>query len=225
MPIIAQRWRKAVVTSLLFHVLALTVVGYSAVRLFSAPQVVEQFIELDLASTVPVTDPANNILESPSVPVAAPETSQAAPVMEHLNPTPVVTSADPVSQPISHVEVPDVGNVSGSISAIPGSSGAVGKGNAERSGIIPPRILSKVEPEYSSAARQAEMQGTVILKVQILENGRPGTISVVRSSGHELLDNAATTAVQRWRFVPAKDPESGRATICYSTLPVSFRLH
>ncbi|HEY3425128.1 MAG TPA: hypothetical protein VGL27_10050 [Negativicutes bacterium] len=32
------------------------------------------------------------------------------------------------------------------------------------------------------------------------------------------------TAVQKWRFVPAKDRTSGRTVACTTTLPVSFRL-
>jgi protein TonB len=37
----------------------------------------------------------------------------------------------------------------------------------------------------------------------VLASGRVGTASVVDSSGHEVLDDAALEAVRAWLFVPA----------------------
>ena len=62
------------------------------------------------------------------------------------------------------------------------------------------------------------------MRIEILANGRSGSIAVFRSSGHEILDDAAITTVEKWRFVPAKDRNSGQAIACYTTIPISFRL-
>ena len=63
-----------------------------------------------------------------------------------------------------------------------------------------------------------------MLKIQILENGRSGYINVYRSSGSDLLDDAAAAAVRQWRFTPAKDRDSGQAVVCDTTIPVVFCL-
>lgn len=109
---------------------------------------------------------------------------------------------------------------SGSGSGIGSGSGSgIGAGN-----MYGPSVLREVKPQYPEQARQARQEGTVVLRIQILVNGNPGAISVSRSSGYASLDEAAMTAVAKWRFVPAKDAASGRPIACYTTMPVVFRL-
>jgi TonB family protein len=64
-----------------------------------------------------------------------------------------------------------------------------------------PKILYKIEPEYSEAARQAKFQGTVVLKVDVMPDGTAQNISVQRSLGLGL-DEKAIEAVRKWRFRP-----------------------
>jgi protein TonB len=85
--------------------------------------------------------------------------------------------------------------------------------------------LSQVAPRYPESARQQGIQGTVMLKIQILSNGRPGFVSVYRSSGNGSLDDAAVEAVQQWRFIPSEDRNTGEAITCVTTMPVAFRLN
>jgi protein TonB len=149
------------------------------------------------------------------------------PAIQEAKPEPVVAAAETMSMVSAEVPVPIDSNSATSAPAQPAISSNIAgnpRGSNKRGGVIPPSVLSKTEPAYPHAARQAMMQGTVVLKIQILENGRPGTVSVLRSSGHDILDEAALTAVQQWRFTPAKDRDSGRTVICYSTLPVSFHV-
>jgi protein TonB len=124
------------------------------------------------------------------------------------------------------------GNGSGQGKGTAGNSGGTGAGTGGGSGgnnsgsrrIAPPRILSKVEPVYPEGARSAGLEGTVLVKIQILANGAPGDITVNRSSGHDSLDEAAIAAVRQWRFIPAKNQDSGISIVCYTTMPVVFRL-
>jgi outer membrane biosynthesis protein TonB len=46
-------------------------------------------------------------------------------------------------------------------------------------------------PPYPSEARRRAWEGTVLLLVEILENGRPERITIRQSSGHPILDEAA----------------------------------
>lgn len=60
------------------------------------------------------------------------------------------------------------------------------------------------KPEYPSLARRRGWEGRVLLAVEVLTSGKPGAITVVTSSGHKALDNAALKTVERWLFEPAR---------------------
>ncbi len=66
----------------------------------------------------------------------------------------------------------------------------------------PPTVLSRVEPQYTPAARAAKLQGTVVLECVIDEQGVPKVLRVVRSLDPEL-DQNAIAAIEQWRFKPA----------------------
>ena len=61
-------------------------------------------------------------------------------------------------------------------------------------------LIQKVRPRYPDDARQARIQGTVVLKVQIDANGDVEDLSVV--SGHPMLAPAALEAVKQWKYKP-----------------------
>ena len=80
------------------------------------------------------------------------------------------------------------------------------------------RIRHKVEPTYPEAARQAKVQGVVVLDVVI---GRDGTVMGMRRvSGPEELAQSAIDAVRWWRFEPY--PVNGRPTEVETALAVEF---
>jgi TonB family protein len=85
----------------------------------------------------------------------------------------------------------------------------------------PPRLHRKVEPEYSEEARQARLEGTVLLKVMVGTDGKASDLQVLRGLGLGLDENAVA-AVSAWQFDPATkhgEPVSARAQI-----EVNFRL-
>ncbi|HNX01598.1 MAG TPA: energy transducer TonB [Candidatus Cloacimonadota bacterium] len=88
----------------------------------------------------------------------------------------------------------------------------------------PPVVVSKVVPEYTDFARRAKIQGTVWLDVEILVDGRVGAIEVKKSldSSPNGLDDAAKTAVRKWKFQPAKS--GGKPVACWASIPVVFSL-
>ena len=88
-------------------------------------------------------------------------------------------------------------------------------------GVKPPRVISKVDPKYTAEARDAKIEGTVVLRCLVDEGGVAENIEVVRSldSG---LDTEAISAVSQWRFAPAtKDDKPVRVE---ATIEVNFRL-
>ena len=64
--------------------------------------------------------------------------------------------------------------------------------------------LNNPPKRYPPIAQQRGWEGQVVLKVKVLANGSPGEITVAKSSGHELLDEATIEQVRSWRFTPAR---------------------
>ena len=61
-------------------------------------------------------------------------------------------------------------------------------------------LVHEVKPNYPPLARQARIQGTVLLQAVI---GRDGSIENLRVvSGHPMLAPAAIEAVRQWRYRP-----------------------
>ena len=77
-------------------------------------------------------------------------------------------------------------------------------------------------PAYPSSARRLGVQGTTLLNVLVADDGRVANVVVVQSAGHPDLDQAATEAVRRWRFEPARRGTDPIAM--WVLLPVQFRL-
>jgi TonB family protein len=98
-----------------------------------------------------------------------------------------------------------------------GSNGVYHGGN----GVSQPKLLSKVEPEYSEAARQAKLAGVVVLQMVIDAKGNPVNLRVIRSLGLGL-DQKAVEAVVQWKFAPAY--KDGKPVAVAATVEVNFRL-
>jgi periplasmic protein TonB len=87
-------------------------------------------------------------------------------------------------------------------------------------GVREPKRISGLPPEYPKFARDARVQGVVILEAVISERGDVGRIKVLRSV--PLLDNAAITAVQQWRYTPTL--LNGVPVSVLMTITVNFTL-
>jgi TonB family protein len=104
----------------------------------------------------------------------------------------------------------------------PGSGGGVGGGVFRvGGGVSEPRLIYKVEPEYSEEARKAKYAGTVVLAVEVWPDGQAHNIRVVRSMGLGL-DEKAIEAVEKWKFAPGL--KEGKPVRVAATIQVNFRL-
>lgn len=63
-----------------------------------------------------------------------------------------------------------------------------------------PVRIAGAPPQYPLFAREARVQGTVVLEAVINERGRIERVKVLKSQ--PLLDAAAIAAVQEWRYTP-----------------------
>lgn len=67
---------------------------------------------------------------------------------------------------------------------------------------LPVKIYAP-NPEYPLQARRNNWEGVAVLKILIETDGFVRKVTVLQSSGYELLDRAAVKAVKRWRYRPA----------------------
>jgi protein TonB len=88
--------------------------------------------------------------------------------------------------------------------------------------LIHPKYAENPKPLYPREARKKGFQGEVVLKVEVLSNGLVGQVEVKKSSGHEVLDRSALSAVKHWKFFPAKRGES--AISFWVNIPIKFQL-
>ncbi len=109
------------------------------------------------------------------------------------------------------------GVIGGQRGGVPGGkiqSGSFGSGGVGAAGTpavqkqqsaptaTPPELTYSVKPQYTQEARAARLEGSVVLHVRILTNGRVEVLGVVRGLGQGL-DEQARRAAEQFRFKPA----------------------
>jgi protein TonB len=85
-----------------------------------------------------------------------------------------------------------------------------------------PAVTHRVEPEYSKEARDAKLEGTVILATVVGIDGLPSEIKVLKVLGKGL-DEKAVECLQKWRFKPGT--RDGEPVAVKVTVEMDFRLH
>lgn len=128
------------------------------------------------------------------------------PVVQHA-PPPVV-STPPTTEP-SH-------------NAVPATPPAVAAPPAIAPGVV--SLAYRSSPlRFPAQALRMHVQGTVLLRVLVDENGKPVDVIVDHSSGYSLLDKSAREQVLAgWTFQPAVI--NGHAVKAWAQVPVSFVL-
>ncbi len=84
----------------------------------------------------------------------------------------------------------------------------------------PPVVIKQVHPVYPEMARQAELEGLVVLKVAIDEFGQVQEALILESVPG--LDEAALDAIYQWQFQPAMQRDV--PVPVWYTVPIRFRL-
>ncbi|WP_110955076.1 energy transducer TonB [Anaerosinus massiliensis] len=250
----ATRWRKAAIISLLMHACFLSVIGLLIAKTITMDEVPERYIEVELIGEISrdgtvmgnsvVGDAGSNKVSDMSATVSHASTL----ITEKVQTPSVVTDTHSLSVLATEPSAQSIG-VSAAFASKGGGTADTGSGNGTGNGagsglgagkgssgtgsgrsgnggggINLPSIQSHVEPTYPDQAKQAGQEGTVVLQVQVLENGSTGNVVIYQSSGWRLLDDAAIEAVEQWSFNPAKERESGQAIVSYITVPMIFRL-
>ena len=82
--------------------------------------------------------------------------------------------------------------------------------------------LRNPAPDYPPAAQRRGLEGKVLLKVHVLASGQPDSVAVAKSSGHQILDEAALKAVTQWAFAPARRGQT--AIDGWVQVPLNFKI-
>src|SRR5205809_6752730 len=81
-------------------------------------------------------------------------------------------------------------------------------------------LIRKVQPAYPPLARQARIQGQVVLQAEISKDGSIENLRLI--SGHPMLAPAAIEAVKQWRYKPYL--LNGEPVAVETTVQVNFTL-
>ncbi len=89
--------------------------------------------------------------------------------------------------------------------------------------ITPPRLIKETRPNYTTKAKEAGIQGSVVLEAVVRADGRVGEVRVARSLDKEHgLDDEAVKTVRQWRFAPGT--KDGAAVPVLVEVEITFSL-
>lgn len=176
--------------------------------------------------TIEFAAPAPPVVEPPPPAPAPPVVEPPPPVVDELAakpaPKPVPKpKPKPAPKPVAKpqpkpVEAPPAPPVAAPAPPAPPAAAPVTPPSATAG------YLKNPAPEYPQMAHRRGWEGSVLLRVQVLASGKPGQIQIQKSSGRQVLDDAALAAVKRWSFVPAKQGEV--AQVGWVSVPIDFKL-
>lgn len=133
---------------------------------------------------------------------------------EELAPAPSLTESAPAST---------AQNTSAANSAPTSSSGTQGNADPFSEASFNANYGTNPKPKYPAIARSRGWQGKVLLRVSVSAEGLSESVEIFRSCGHDVLDESAVAAVEKWEFVPAK---RGSTAVSSSVIvPIIFTLN
>ncbi len=189
-----------------FHVAALWAVLELAVR----PEVREAASELivrlvELPPAMPETKPEQ--------PTPRPQPVPAKPIAQQ----PVLAAAPDAPVPVASFAVPPQPVAPAVIEAAPSPAPT-----AMTAARFDADYLSNPKPVYPASSRRLGEEGKVLLRVHVNAEGAAMVVEIKNSCGFPRLDEAARSAVERWRFVPAR--RGSEAVDSWVAVPVVFSL-
>ena len=182
--------------------------------MFDSSQFMPVDIQLPKPRAVPQTR-ASNTVSPDAAPVAPPDGVSAETERERTVPSPIGSiDGGESGPPIAFEHLGIAGTVP------PPPAPVAPPPMRLHSGMKAPVKTVDVAPIYPIIARQAHIQGVVILEAVLDAQGQVESVRVLRSIPQ--LDQAAVDAVRQWRFTPAL--LNGQAVPVVMTVTVNFTL-
>jgi protein TonB len=194
--------------------IALVLFAHALVVYLLSMQTPTEKIQANLAKPMMVSIIAPPSPEPEIVPIVEPPKPEPKPivkpkkVVEKIVPIEVpvermveATTEPPKEEPVTQPEAAPV------VAVEPAKTPAKAEPVIEEK-IEPPKFgvsyLNNPPPDYPALSRRQGEEGRVLMKVIVSAEGSAEDVQIEQTSGFERLDNAAVTAVKRWRFIPAK---------------------
>jgi protein TonB len=209
----ASSKKQLAATAALLHlsVASVIVLGLAwRIEAVEAPNLLESFFPvafLPAEWSAPLVKPAKTpaaapVAKAPAVvqPAVVPDASSAA--ASHLDADPIgplTTLSDTGGSTLPGSTVADVGGV-GNGSGEPITAGAI----VWHAGIVPPKVLYRIDPKYPELALSVHRQGAVVVEAEIATDGSLRSARVVSSPLGFGLEQSALDAIRSWRFAPAR---------------------
>jgi protein TonB len=237
-------WLAAVTLAAAAHVVAITAVLVARGDAAEPPPVPVMVVELPAAAppaaaslaAVPVeaSEPVQELpamvtprLVVPEVQAPMPDERVALPVPQPLArnlvapvarpaPAPRPAPAAPAARIAPPAEAASVTGAGG-----PGQSAEAQEAEADWYALISAHL--ERNKRYPREAKAAEQQGTPMVRFAVDRRGRVSEVSIARTSGHELLDQATLELLRRVSPLPAMPRAMGRDRVVIS-LPIEYSL-
>lgn len=87
---------------------------------------------------------------------------------------------------------------------------------------VKPKPVHSPAPRYPDLARRAGIEGQTVVKALVDIDGTIMDVQILKSSGNQMLDEAALATARQWRFTPAKQRD--KFVRVWVSIPVNFRL-
>jgi periplasmic protein TonB len=155
---------------------------------------------------VPAVKPKPALQTAPMAKTVDPQPKAAEPI---ITPAPIVQTPAPVHQPSANTQANTQAKTSAQSS----------RHNLEANdvnGKCTPESIHTPQPPYPQSAINRHLEGTVIVEFIITAQGLTEQVNVSKSSGYEILDNAAIKAVQKWKYATTRP--------CQANKPIKFNL-
>ncbi len=193
----APRWQfsAAFVGAALLHLAAIGIAANRRVpppSAAAAPDAIEILVGPETVDQTLPTDP----VETPPPPPPPPASDEAFVPEESATPPPVrrvERQRQPLPRPLAGAPASPTGMRAAKVLA-----------------------LSAPQPEYPYEARRQRVTGSGIALLTVDAGGRVTDVTMVRSTGHAVLDHATTSGFRRWRSVPG--------TVSKVQTPVTYTL-
>src|SRR5262245_19952408 len=167
-----------------------------------------------------------SVVPTPPAPEPPPELRLDAPIQTDMGKVLQSTGTDAFALPGPGGGKPGTGAGPGAGPGFgPGGPGGFGDGARQvGDGVIGPATIRMVQPEYTSDAMRAKVQGSVTLEAVVKADGTVGDVRVVQSLDRNFgLDQRAIDAAKKWLFRPGTF--QGKPTDVIVRIILDFRIH
>lgn len=178
-------------------------------------------VEITLVKPAPPPPP-------PPPPVVQPKPKPPAPIKDAIPPKPKPKPKvqpkpqTPVTERVEPIPNVPFADDAPPVQARPAPPPPPPKPASKTVSVSPADYLRAPDPEYPEDAQEAGWEGKVLVKVRILPDGKPDSVSLQKSSGHASLDKEALRAVRAMLFKPGTVDDA--ATTVWAIVPISFQL-